>query len=141
MKNYFYLIMCTMILTLAVSPGFADDAPKPVEEWTDITDKIFANPIDKGGWVKDDNGKVLANKDGSSLKIETSDFGTILVDLNNKKVVSLDSDNSQKELEVTKLIQREFGLTLVIKTSKFKVRCKMKEKVKGIKNIDGIKAM
>jgi len=141
MKKLCYPILCGILLIFISVAGFAADEVSSVKEWMDNTDKVFANPIEKGGWAKDENGKVFVDKAGNNLKIMTSEFGTMIVDLINKKVSSIEKDGSRTDLEVTKLINREFGLTLVIKTKKFKVRIKMKDKVEGMKNIEGIKAM
>ncbi len=111
------------------------------KKWIDITKEVLVNPANKAGWTHDDKGKIFKDASESNLKVVTSMFGTFIVDLDKLSVVKVDSDGKQTTLEKVKLIQRDFGLSIVIRNADMKIRCKLKEKVKGMKNVPAIKAL
>jgi hypothetical protein len=110
-------------------------------DWIDITDKLYANASDQSGWNEDSKGKIYRDADGSNLKLTTSKFGDFKVDLKATKVFELKSDGSTTEILNAKLLQRDNGISLVIRTEKVKIRCKFTEKLKTLENLPGMKSM
>ncbi|HPQ40558.1 MAG TPA: hypothetical protein PLV45_09315 [bacterium] len=128
--------------------GFAEEMAKSEQKavgqleqkWIDITEKVLANPADKGGWTPDEKGKIYRSDDGNWIKIEHSSYGVYLVDLASKKVMKMDGDTPVED-KSAQLIQRDFGSSLVIKGEKVKFRLIFTEKVSGMEHIEGIKGM
>jgi len=136
-----------VIISLALSfvlgmtwVGFAAEKQEVEQKWIDITEKVLANPADKGGWTEDAGGKIFRSDDGNWIKVEHSEYGTYIVDLPNKKVMKVKGD-AREEMKNTQLIQRDFGTSLVIKGDTHKFRLKFNEKVSGMSHIEGIKGM
>lgn len=144
MKQFtIYLLISLVAVCLCVS-AIAKDIEAPAEpageKWIDITEKVFANPADKPGWEKDEQAKIFRDEPGNLLKITTSQFGVLMVDLATTTVYKID-ETGKTEIPDIKMFQRDHGRSLVIRNDTFKLRCRISEKVKAMVNIPGIKAM
>jgi hypothetical protein len=135
--------MCLVIMTTVVLVGSmtlaADNTVSST--WVDVTDQILANPTDKPGWTKDETGKIFRDAEGLNLKIVTTQFGQFLIDLKAKSVFKIAADNTKTDLKDVKLFQRDHGFSIVFRNPELKVRCKLTEKVEGMKYLQGIKAL
>ncbi|MBN1552768.1 hypothetical protein JW979_14940 [bacterium] len=140
MKRQLLLVMLVLSTFLLTSPSFAQENVKS-SEWIDVTDQILANPANEDGWLTDEEGKIFRDKEGLNLKITTTKFGVFIVNLKEGTVAKIDSDNTQKTLDDVKLFQRDHGFSIVFRNPEFKIRCKLNEKVDGMKHIPGIKAL
>ena len=136
-RTLLILIALSLLMTFSV---LAEEKTKIKEDWKDITKAVMANPANKGGWTADAAGKVYCDEAGSKIKVVHSEFGTFLVNLQEKKVYKLDGEKKALQ-DNPLLIQRDFGTSLVVKLKDYKFRLKFTEAVAGMKNIEGIKGM
>ena len=134
------LVILVAISMLVTFSALAVEKTKIKEDWKDITKTVMANPASKGGWTEDAAGKIFCDAAGNQIKVEHSEFGTYLVDLQAKKVYKMDGVKKVIQ-ENPLLIQRDFGTSLVVKLKDYKFRLKFTEAVAGMKNIEGIKGM
>ncbi len=119
------------------------DAPATSTDikWIDITEKLYAGAADSPGWEQDAKGQIFKDETQMFLKIVTSQFGMFKVDLKSQKVFELKSDGGQTEIADASILQRDHGMTFVMKTPKVKIRGMIKEKVEGMKGVSGIKGV
>lgn len=133
----FFMIICVAICSLG-----ADTPAQPSDlNWLDITDKVYASAANNPGWTQDAKGKVFRDETQMFLKIITADFGNFKIDLKNQKVYELKADGVQSEIADSSILQRDHGMTFVMKTPKVKIRGMIKEKLEGMKGISGIKGV
>jgi hypothetical protein len=134
---FFSFICLASTLSLAADEK-SNDAAKV--NWKDITEKVYTNPADQQGWIEDSKAKVYRDEKGDQLKVTCDQFGELRMDLISQKVFLVKADGTQAEIQNAKLFQRDNGLTIVLRSEKYKVRVKMTEKVPGMEKIQGIKA-
>jgi hypothetical protein len=124
-----------------INPGISRLAAADTDNWVDITGEVMSNNAQEPGWTKDPKGKIFKDTSEMKLKIVTSNFGEFLVDLQALKIFELKGDGSQNELPDVKLLSRDHGKSIVVRNQKMKIRCKLNDKVKGMANVQGIKAL
>gem|GEM_PF-4054271 len=135
-SSVLFLIVLTGVAWCADAPASSSDI-----KWIDITEKVYAGASDSPGWEQDSKGQIFKDETQMFLKIVTAQFGTFKVDLKNQKIFELKADGGQTELAETSILQRDHGMTFVMKTPKVKIRGMIKEKVEGMKGISGIKGV
>ncbi|MBN1296296.1 hypothetical protein JXA80_05915 [bacterium] len=134
-------LVALMACCAGVWMGVAEAAEENLgQKWVDITEKVWVNPADSGGWTEDGAGKIFRSEDGDQLRVVTGSHGTYIVDLSSKKISRIEGE-TRTDLEDVQMIQRDFGTSLVIKSKSHKFRLKFKEQVSGMRHIEGIKGV
>ena len=138
-----FAIVSLMFFSLNVC---AEDPPAVAKsdklvQWTDITKKIYCCSANTKGWTLDEKAKVVRDDSGMIIKVQTTEFGDIYIDLNDVTAYKVDKDGKRVLLQDQKIFQRDHGLSIVLRSAELKLRCKFSEKIAGMKNVSGIKGM